>query len=207
MQDCLDALEASELKNQEGAEQFDPLVRSYLIHYQFEAIHPFKDGNGRVGRLLLALMTWRACELRLPWLYMSAYFERYRDEYIDLLFGVSARGDWESWIEFCLRGTVTQAEDAIRRCQLLNDLKDRMHARTTTGSGRLHTIIDGLFVRQFLTIPTIARELGVSYHTARADLQRLRSTGILRQRDNARRPAVFFAPEVLEIAYQELDEG
>ncbi len=80
----------------------DCLVQAFLAHYQFETIHPFLDGNGRVGRLLLSLMVHIKCGLRSPWLYLSPYFERYKDEYIDRLFAVSTGGDFGGWVAFCL---------------------------------------------------------------------------------------------------------
>src|SRR5262245_8416832 len=85
--------------------RFDPLVRAYLVHYQFEAIHPFLDGNGRVGRALLALMIYRWLGHSIPWLYMSAYFDYYNEEYVRRLFNVSANGEWSEWIAYCLQGT------------------------------------------------------------------------------------------------------
>ena len=93
----------------------DPLIRCFMVHYQFEAIHPFRDGNGRVGRVLLALMIYRWLGHSMPWLYLSAFFEKYRDEYIDNLYKVSTAGAWDGLIEFCLRGTFAQARDSIMR--------------------------------------------------------------------------------------------
>jgi len=132
--------------------KIDPLVACYLMHYQFEAIHPFKDGNGRVGRLLLALTTWKWCELSMPWLYMSPFFEKFKDEYIDSMFGISAVGDWSTFLELCLRGTIAQANDSILRCEKLNELKKTMHEKIVSGSIRMHTIIEGLFEFPILTI-------------------------------------------------------
>ena len=187
-------------------DRFDPLVRCYLIHYQFEAIHPFLDGNGRVGRLLLSLMTYSWCRLSMPWLYMSAFFERYKDEYIDRLFDVSATGNWESWIEFCLRGTLSQARDSMRRADQLIRLKDQMHERLSEGSARLHRVIDRLFVSPAVTIPQLRRLCGVAYQTAKADVQRLVDVGILTAFPNVR-PKTFTAPEILKIAYGESQES
>lgn len=94
-----------------------------MVHYQFEAIHPFFDGNGRVGRLLLSLMIYEQCNLSKPWLYLSAFFDKYKNEYIDLLFEISAKGNWKDWIAFCLRGTIEQSRDAIRRFDTLLKLR------------------------------------------------------------------------------------
>ena len=107
----------------------NPLVRAYMAHYQFEAIHPFLDGNGRIGRVLLALSIYLWHGHARPWLYMSAFFDRYKDEYIDNLFRVSTHGDWERWIEYCLRGTIAQCDDTIRRCKQLQDLRSEIHEK------------------------------------------------------------------------------
>ncbi len=109
--------------------RYPPLVRLALVHYQFEAIHPFIDGNGRIGRLLISLLTVQWILLPLPLLYLSAYFEEKRERYYDLLLAVSERGAWEEWLSFFLRGVAEQAQDAIQRAQALQDLQQRWHAQ------------------------------------------------------------------------------
>lgn len=103
----------------------DPLVRAFIAHYQFEAIHPFKDGNGRLGRLLLSLCIYKWLGHSHAWLYLSEYFEKNRAEYIDRMFNISTNGNWEEWIEFCLLGTIEQANSALDKCRKLNDIKRR----------------------------------------------------------------------------------
>jgi Fic family protein len=118
---CLDALEKYlHVKHS----SYDPLVDCFLVHYQFLTIHPFMDGNGRVGRLLLALMLHRCCGLSKPWLYLSEYCDKHRDEYMERLFKVSTESAWDEWIEFCLRGARTQAEETIVRCQRLLKIRE-----------------------------------------------------------------------------------
>jgi Fic family protein len=196
---CLDQL-ASYI-NEGGHTQFDPLVRAYLVHYQFEAIHPFADGNGRIGRIVLALMTWKWCGHQMPWLYMSAFFEKYKKEYIDNLFRVSTEGDWDTWIEFCLNGTIQQANEAISRCNLLRLLKEDMHKRARSGgSPRTHMIIDGLFSNPIVRPSTLCREHQVAYATAAADIQRLVKMNILEELPNIR-PIAFYSKEIFSIAY------
>ena len=107
-------------------DDFDCLVRAFLVHYQFETIHPFRDGNGRVGRLLLSWTIAEWCQLSSQWLYMSAFFEKRKKEYMDRLFNVSTRGDWEGWIRFCLEGVVAQSVDAEKRCDRLLKLQRRL---------------------------------------------------------------------------------
>ena len=204
MNECLDFFE----KYIHAESDFDPLVNAFLVHYQFEAIHPFRDGNGRVGRLLLAIMIEEYCGLSDQWLHMSPYFEANKDEYINLLLRVSIHGDWESWIEFCLRGVVRQATDTEARCQRLLDLEQQYKERLKTvgGSYRLNAIVDTLFESPAQTIPGIMRQFGVTYRTARLDVERLENANIMKQIDTEiynKRPKVFFAPEILIITYED----
>ncbi len=105
------------------------LVRLAVVHYQFEAIHPFFDGNGRIGRLLMPLLLVHSGMLRAPMLYLSAYFERRRAAYNDAMFAVSADGRWSDWITFVLRGIALQAQDALSRVAQLNRLRSTILER------------------------------------------------------------------------------
>lgn len=157
----------------------DPLVRAFIAHYQFEAIHPFRDGNGRVGRLLLALSIAEWCGLSSQWLYMSAFFERRKQEYMDLLLRVSTHGSWDLWVKFCLEGVVSQAKDTERRCERLLKLHRDFRDRLKGGSVRLSAIVDGLFESPVLTVTQVKNTFNVTYPTARADLLKLEGLGIL----------------------------
>jgi Fic family protein len=191
--------------NEEMHPGCDPLVKAYLAHYQFEAIHPFSDGNGRIGRVMLSLMVAKWCGLSLPWLYMSSYFERYKDEYITKMFKVSTEGAWEQWIDFCLRGTIHQANDAIQRCQKLNEIKSQMLQRCPSGSIRMEKIISGLFSSPFIRVSTLRKSSGVSYPTAQADVDRLVELKILEPMPGLR-PKCYYAPEIYKIAYAEQND-
>jgi Fic family protein len=160
---------------------FDQLVEAFLVHYQFEAIHPFRDGNGRVGRLLLALIIAEWCELSNQWLYMSAYFDRNKDQYIDLMFRISTHGDWEQWIDFCLNGVIEQARDTEQRCERLLELNRSFHQKLKEigGSVRLASIIDDLFNRPVTTVTQIQKQHAISYPTARSDLRKLEDAEIV----------------------------
>ncbi len=180
--------------------ELDPLVKAFVIHYQFEAIHPFMDGNGRVGRLLLAICIAEWFALENQWLYMSAYFDDNKDEYLDHLLTVSTSADWTGWIEFCLRGVVVQAIDTQRRCDALLKLHRKFHSQLakTKGSVRLSAVVDQLFVSPVLTAATIQKAHEVTYPTARADLTKLEELGIVRRLRNAAQisyycPAIFAA--------------
>ncbi|AUT00944.1 filamentation induced by cAMP protein fic [Nostoc sp. CENA543] len=198
---CLDALE----KYIHQEKDIDSLIVCFMVHYQFEAIHPFLDGNGRVGRLLLSLMIYEHCKLSQPWLYLSAFFDRYKDEYVNLLFEVSAEGNWKDWIAFCLRGTIEQSRDAIRRFDMLLNLRTQYMELLSQSNGniRLNRLIDHLFESPAITIPQLAQMCNISYPTARADLERLVNVGILVESDIQERPKIYFASHILDIAYSD----
>src|SRR5690606_18060466 len=161
--------------------EIDALIRAFMVHYQFETIHPFMDGNGRVGRLLLSIMIYTWCGLGAPWLYMSSFFDRYKDEYINKLFNVSAEGAWEPWIGFCLQGVQVQAKDAIRRLDKLVALKKRYWEQVSgmSAAGRLQQIVESMFDRPVLTVPEVVRMFNVSYPTAKGDIEKLLRARIL----------------------------
>lgn len=179
---------------------FDPLVRAYVVHYQFEAIHPFEDGNGRVGRLLLSLCVSKWCDLTMPWLYMSEYFERYRHEYVTGLLRISTHGEWDEWIDFCLRGTIEQSTDAIDRCRKLQTLRDRYHEELGGHGPRMRKIVELLFKHPVIRIGDVRDECAVSYETARVDTGKLVEAGII-QKIEGRYPQAFAAREILDMAY------
>ncbi len=121
MEHALDALE----RYLHERNSYPPLVRLAFIHYQFEAIHPFLDGNGRIGRLLISLLLVHWNLLPAPLLYLSAYFEKRRGEYYSLLLAVSERGAWLEWTEFFLAGVAEQARDGVERARRLQELQAR----------------------------------------------------------------------------------
>lgn len=181
---------------------YDPLVDAFLVHYQFEAIHPFMDGNGRVGRLLLAVLIEEWCELSDQWLYMSSFFDDNRDRYMELLLRVSTTGAWDEWVAFCLEGVVATARDTQRRCEKLVALHKDFHERLRKGAGsvRLAAIVDDLFVTPVAVASRAAVRHAVTYPTARADLRRLEKARIVRRLDNSSRIA-YYCPEILDITY------
>ncbi len=201
---CLDLLEKY---FHSASPRFDPLVDCFLVHYQFETIHPFIDGNGRVGRLLLAIMLQQRCEFSKPWLYMSEFFEPFRDEYIQNLFKVSTKGDWGSWIEFCLRGTLEQAKNTIARCQRLLSIREQFTSRLAVAGGsiRLSQIVDDIFQSPFVRITDLTERLGVTYPTAKADVDRLVAADILQELPNTY-PKTYYAPEVFRVSYEKMED-
>lgn len=185
--------------------RYDPLVRSYIVHYQIEAIHPFADGNGRVGRVVLSLMIAHWCRLSRPWLYMSAFFEKHKNEYVDNLFGVSTEGAWEKWVNFCIEGTIQQANDAIRRCEKLRKLREEMSDKLGThGSARTAQIIELLFSNPIVRVSHLRKLFDISYPTAQSDIDKLIKYEILRPLPDVR-PKAFYSPAVMAAAYEDID--
>jgi Fic family protein len=199
-----ECLQAFERYLHEHGERYDALVLSYLVHYQFEAIHPFLDGNGRIGRALLSLTTLKWSNLYMPWLYMSAYFERYKDEYIDNMFRVSTHGDWDKWIEFCLRGTAEQCRDALRRCEKLNGLRQSFHNQLR-GLPRMYAFVESVFQRPAFTTKDVASWCSSSRPTAKADIKLLMEKGIVAHLEG-KRPAAYYVPAIYAAAYSEEPE-
>jgi Fic family protein len=179
-------------------------ITAFLAHYQFEAIHPFLDGNGRVGRLILSLMLTRPFSLDRPWLHLSEYFEQHKDRYVECLFNVSARGDWIAWIDLCLDACNTQASRTIPRCRALLSWKEEFLATVQTAKtpARLGKYAD-LLLQYPIIDPQQAKihQPTSSLNTARADLDRLVDLGILR-RLPATRPQAYISDDIMSIAYE-----
>jgi Fic family protein len=160
-----------------------PLVRLAMVHYQFEALHPFLDGNGRVGRLLLVLMLVQWNLLPAPLLYLSGYLESHRSTYYELLLKVSQEGRLEDWIEFFLNGVAEQAKDARARARRLQDLQAQWRSLLVSRrtSSLVVRLMDSLFQYPVLTIPGAAELLQVSYVGARNSIEKLLAAGIVRE--------------------------
>jgi Fic family protein len=176
-----------------------PLIRLALIHYQFEAIHPFIDGNGRIGRLLISLLLINWNLQPVPLLYLSAYFERQRDAYYDHLLAVSEQGNWQAWLEFFLRGVSIQSRDAIARVRQIQDLQSqwREQLTQTRASALLLRLVDSLFDAPMLTIPQAQKLLGVTYRSASQNIQKLVEAGILHAAGATPEGRVFVARDIL----------
>jgi Fic family protein len=197
MHEALDALEKY-LHCDDGR---PPLVRLALFHYQFEAIHPFVDGNGRMGRLLLSLLLVEWELIPLPLLYLSAFFHRHRQDYYDLLMAVSERGAWRDWLLFFLRGVAEQAQDAILRAKRLQDLQAAWRQRLIRprGSALPLRLAESLFASPVLTIPEAQRLLSVTYPSAQRNVQKLVEAGILRQVGASSYGKTYVADEILQV--------
>lgn len=176
-----------------------PLIRVALVHYQFEAIHPFLDGNGRIGRLLITLLLCHDGVLPEPLLYLSAYFERLRDKYYACLLGVSQRGAWHEWIAFFLAGVAEQARDALWRTSQLHELWASYRTKLARArvSALLLRLVDELFAAPVITIPRAAKVLDVTPRSARLNIEKLVRAGIIDEVTGRQRYQVFTAAEIL----------
>ncbi len=174
------------------------LVQCALMHEQFEAIHPFLDGNGRVGRLLISLFLIERGRLSQPLLYLSAYFEEHRREYYDGLQRVRTDGDWTGWIRFFLAGVEQISREAVAQAGRLMDLRERWRARLADRPKTVQ-LVDALLVNPYMSVARAQRLLEVSNPTARQAVARLEKLGLLTEvtgRDGRR---LYLAKPILRV--------
>lgn len=176
------------------------LARAGLIHYQFEAIHPFLDGNGRLGRLIIVLLLREWNMLSQPLLNLSAYFERYRQEYYDDLLAVSQHGKWEEWLRFFLRGISLQAQDGAFRMTRLQGIRTQYESliQADRNAARMQAVIDFLFSRPILSIRQLEDALGIPYMAAKRYVEKLVDAGVLLETTGYARNRVFLAREIFQ---------
>lgn len=203
MLDCLDQLE----KFLHARSDLPFLVQLALIHYQFETIHPFLDGNGRIGRLLITLFLCQKEILTRPMLYLSAFFEHHRQEYYELLGKVSQTGAWREWIEFFLRAVAEQSGDAVSRARRLLDLH---HAYTQLSREKklpptAGQLIELIFIRPLLSAKAVAEFLKISFPGAQKALSALEDAGILTETTGRKRNKAYAAKEILKILEEEIN--
>ncbi len=185
--------------------ELPPLIRLGLIHYQFEAIHPFLDGNGRMGRLLVALLLSAWQILPQPLLYLSAYFESNRRDYYDLLLAVSQRAAWEQWLVYFLEGIRQQSLDTVSRIKQLQVLHARYLAQIQTrrAPARLLQMVDLLFAQPVLTARQVEVALEINFPGAQRLIDQLVQASLLREITGGRRNRIYRADEVLAILERE----
>lgn len=182
-----------------------PLVQAAVLHYQFEAIHPFGDGNGRVGRLLVALFLAERGLLPQPLLYLSAYFERTRDDYYEGLLRVSTHGDWDRWVRYFLEGVRQQADEAIELSDRLIALharyREELQAKRVTANAL--ALVDLLFENPLVYTGRAQAELGVSAPTARNTIKALEEHGVVREITGRSWGRVYRADEIYALLRSE----
>lgn len=202
MQDALNQLE----KFLHADTDLPPLVQLALIHYQFETIHPFLDGNGRIGRLLITLFLCERGILTKPLLYLSAFFERHRREYYERLLQVSQKGSWGQWIQFFLQAVVNQSSDAVQRSRRLLDLHQDYH-RTSLEKHLPPTagqLIELILMRPVLNLRIAQELLGVTFPTAQKAIRVLEDEGILVEITGGKRNKTYAAEEILKILEEDI---
>ncbi len=176
-------------------EDIPVLIQCALIHYQFEAIHPFGDGNGRIGRLLILLMLSKRGLLPKPLIYLSAFFDKHLAEYYHGLLNVSRKSRWGAWIKFFLQAFVDQSVEAIETIERLEGLriKYRSILHDRKASGNAITLMEALFENPYVSIPMVGRRLNILYPTAKGTVTTLVSAGILVPTDIPHRSKIFVA--------------
>jgi Fic family protein len=182
------------------------LIKAGLVHVQFETIHPFLDGNGRLGRLLIAFLLCAAGVLREPILYLSLYFKQHRPAYYDLLDRVRAKGDWETWLDFFLTGvgdTAEQAAAAARRIvAVFEEHRHKIEALGRPAASALR-VFEHMQRNPIVSIPATARSTGISAPTVAKSLEHMRQLGMLREITGRQRHRLFVYDAYLAI----LNEG
>ncbi len=180
--------------------ELPPLIAIALAHYQFEAIHPFLDGNGRVGRLLITLFLIEQRILPTPLLYLSAFFEATRRDYYEGLCGISERGEWNEWLEYFLQGVARMSEDASSRASRINTkLADWQKKAAGHSTNTPLRVLELLAANPFITVKRTAEKLDVAFTTAQRAIEKLEHLEILTQRGHAERDRVYCAQALLDI--------
>lgn len=195
--DCMGDLERFLHREDDG---LPTLVRAGLAHVQFETIHPFLDGNGRVGRLLITFLLHARGILREPLLYLSLYFRQHRGRYYTLLNEVRETGDWEAWLSFFLDGVRVTAEGAVSAAERLSSLFGADRARIETlgrRAGSALRVFDALRERPILSIPDTSRRTGLSFPAAASAMHVLVDHGIARELTGRRRNRLFVYDQYL----------
>lgn len=194
---AMDRLEAFINRSEPNA--IPALIEAAIVHYQFETIHPFADGNGRVGRILVPLILLSRQLIDSPVFYPSASLESRKDEYIDRMFAVSARSEWTEWLRFFLeicRDTCTSSIEVIDR---LVDLQKRYREQAMSAfrSNNVVILIDHLFTQPVVSTPMVQRLLGVTHRAARMTISNLEQIGVLHKMEGHTMPEFFAAHEIL----------
>lgn len=177
------------------------LIKAGLAHCQFETIHPFLDGNGRIGRLLITFMLCQQEALNRPLLYLSYYFKKNRSQYYDWLMEVRNNGDWEGWLKFFLKGVIEVSKQAISTARKIIELQSNHKALVIqeANSPNALKLLDLLYLRPVLSIPDVKEELGISYPTASNLVNRFAELELLKEKTGQQRNRAFNYTEYLEI--------
>lgn len=190
------------------SDDVDFLIQVAVVHAQFELLHPFKDGNGRIGRILIPLFLYQKRALSQPMFYLSEYLENHREEYYQRLKGISVEGDWDGWIAFFLRATAHQAAQNGRRVSAIKSLYEEMKLAIQEATHSQYSVhlLDSIFSKPIFRTSDLAQKLSADYgiheKTAPGLLRQLKEAGILRelQAGSGRRPATLCFPRLINLA-------
>lgn len=191
--------------------QLPPLIKVGLAHVQFEIIHPFLDGNGRIGRLLIVLMFIQSGLLKLPILYPSYYFKKHHLEYYQRLEQVRTQGDFEGWIKYYLHAIRDSAMDAYRRAREIEDLEIKLKAliKTDTAFSKMRKtaagILELLFTQPIIGIPAVSQQLGKAYNTVHRILQEFAEKGLVSVSSTHKRNKLYYFKPYLELLQKEYE--
>jgi len=186
--------------------EYPALVDIGILHYQLETVHPFLDGNGRVGRLLIVLLLIASDILVHPLFYLSSYIRRNRDEYTNLLLNVNEEGDWNAWLEFFLAGIREQADEAFSRAKLLLQLRANYRERYDDAPPSVRELAEAVFLEPIFTVSRAAELIDMSYPAANKAVDRLEADGLLRERTGQQRYREFQAMDVLDVLNRDIEE-
>ncbi len=188
--------------NREDRAGIPAIIDAALFHYQFEAIHPFADGNGRVGRILVPIFLMQEKTLESPLLYLSPAVEGRKDDYVDLMLGVSRDGAWTAWISFFLEMVVTSCRAANQTIVRLERMRGEFREKIAGGKGsaRYMTLVDQLFVSPVTTIPKVVDLLGITYPAAKNAVERLMQFGILDDVSGTSNPKRFISWPIVDLS-------
>ena len=204
--DCMSELERFLHAEDDG---MPVLLRAALAHVQFETIHPFLDGNGRVGRLLITLLLYQAEVLRQPLLYLSLYFKEHRSTYYELLNQVRLTGNWEAWLTFFLEGVRVTAESAVSAAHRLSEMfqNDRINAQAASGrrASSVLRVQDAFKSQPILSLPAACRNTSISFSAAAGAMEILVKSGIAREITGKRRNRLFVYEQYLSILNEAIE--
>ncbi len=187
-----------------GVDDEDPILQIAIAHAQFEILHPFKDGNGRIGRMLIPLLLYQRKSLSRPMFYLSEYLEANREEYYDRLLAITESDDWHGWLTFFLGALTSQAESNLAKVQAIRELYDRMRQRFTevTHSQYASSAVDAFFIRPVIRAPDFRDLAGFNTRvTANNMLRQLEGDGLIRRlrEGSGPTPAIYTLPELINI--------
>lgn len=178
------------------------LIKCAFMHYQFETVHPFCDGNGRIGRALIILYLIKKNKISKPLLYISGFFEKYKPDYVKLLSEANKKGNFRDWTLFFLDAIKTQSEEALEKALKLQELKEKYRklVQSKTQTSSVLDLVDSLFVNPYITIPKVKTIINSTYPTAKRSVDMLVHLGILKiKNEDVERNKIYKAEEILEV--------